>query len=109
MTTMTLSQPIQAHGETVRTLTFRTPTGADLVKCGMPFRFTQRNGETSRDIDTIATAALIARLASVPPSSVETMTARDFVEGMAIVTGFLGAVPETSLADTSTSATSSAA
>ena len=108
-TTIKLSSPVEAHGEKLSELTFRNPAGADLAKCGFPFRFSSRNGETAREIDTVAMSAMIARLTSVPPSSVDAMAASDWMEAMGVVTDFLGDSAPMSSTSTLPSAISSAA
>lgn len=73
--TVTLRQPIEAHGETIRELELREPTGADFLACGgMPFEF----GEHST-VNAKVTAAYISRLGRVPPRTVDRMSPRDIM------------------------------
>ena len=94
MTEMPLSKPIQAHGETLSALTFREPTGADLVKCGLPFSLAVDGTAAKVDFDTRAAAQWIAALAAIPPSSVAQLSFKDMAAAMMTVAGFFGeAIP----------------
>jgi hypothetical protein len=105
MITMKLRNPIQAHDKKVSEITLRKPTGNDFVKCGLPFKFSA----TGREIDTVATNALIGRLADIPTSAAGSLEASDWIDAMAIVLDFLGDTTETSYTTTSLSDTSMAA
>jgi hypothetical protein len=69
-------------------LTLRDPVGGDLAAAGYPMRFT---GKGATEIDTDATAALIARLAGVPRTAIDALPIGDWQACMQAVTGFLGA------------------
>jgi hypothetical protein len=83
--TLTLRKPIQAHGETVLVLTFREPTGKDLAACGMPGGDSMASPEFGGYV-----RMMISRLAEIPPSSVDTMSAVDWRDAMIKVMLFLG-------------------
>lgn len=74
-----LNYPIQAFGEEVRALEIkRRPTTKDLKAMD------GEKGEVAK------TAALMARLCEVPPSSIDQMDAADFARAAEVVGGFLG-------------------
>lgn len=85
-----LHRPIQAHGEEVRELALREPSGKDLRLCGMPYRVTQ--GEEVV-IDSAVMARLIVSLAAIPMSSVDQLSAGDFQEVTGVVMGFFRPAP----------------
>ncbi|WP_188260871.1 phage tail assembly protein [Azospirillum tabaci] len=87
MSTVTLKKPIQAHGEEVRTLTFREPNCEDIMVCGYPL---QMSGDGSFTPLAGVIVKYISRLAAVPPSSVKAMTAQDFNACMATIIPFFG-------------------
>lgn len=64
--------PVQAHGETVSTLTLQRPTGADLFHCGDPFADGLAQSAKVRSL-----FALISRLAGVPESTVKQLSVQD--------------------------------
>ena len=91
---ITLKKPINAHGEEVRSLDLRDPTGDDLVKSGLPFSI-EMTGKVV--VDMASVDAWISTLASIPPSSVKQLGFTDKLALMAKVIGFfLAAIPELS-------------
>lgn len=86
--TVTLSKPIQAHGETVGALTFREPNGDDIMTCGYPL---QMHADGSFVPIAGAIGKYIGRLANIPASSVKTINPRDFQACLMVVVGFFGA------------------
>ena len=90
---MKLTKPIKAHGEELADLTFREPTGNDLISCGFPFKMELSAGRSVRVVDTQAVAAYISALAGVPPSSVAQLSVIDFTRAMGEVMGFFGDSP----------------
>lgn len=78
-----LSRPIQAHGEELRELTMREPTGKDLRIVGLPY--TMKGEDISIDADRIARMAV--QLCAIPLSSVDQLSAVDF---QAVVTAIMG-------------------
>lgn len=79
--TVTLSKPIKAHGEEVSTLTFREPTPKDLMQLGFPSLIVPSadGGVSGIEVRAKVIGAYIARLAGIPPSSVEAMSVSDFI------------------------------
>lgn len=71
-----LSEPIQAHGETVQKLTFRPLKGKDI-----------RQMPASRSADALL--AMVAISAGIPPSSVDQMDGGDVTRAMEVVSDFL--------------------
>lgn len=84
MTELKLIKPIEAHDEKVEVLKFRELTGADIAKCGFPYRFEGLR----REINTDAIVAYISRLCDIPASSVGAMSPLDWTRGMGVVLGF---------------------
>jgi hypothetical protein len=84
MTSITLTKPIQAHGETVTDLAFREPNANDIIKCGFPFRVEG----SARVFDAGAISAYMADLCGIPKSSVGQMSPLDWTRGMGVVMGF---------------------
>ena len=100
---VTLSQPIKAHGRDVSELSLRPLTGRDLRICGAPYRI-GRAGEEGI-VDAQAVSAMISELAGVPISSVDQLAAVDWFACWSAIQSFL----ETSSSGTSTANTSSPA
>jgi len=86
MTTVALKKPITAHGEDVTVLTFKEPTGQEIIECGYPMRIA--DGGVIPETGSIA--KYISKLASVPPSSVRQLGPDDFNACMSAVLGFFG-------------------
>jgi hypothetical protein len=78
---ITLQKPVQAHGEEVRILKFREPTGADIERCGLPVRFIymMETGSIEVQTDGKAMTQMMSLLAAVPPSTIKMLTAQDWV------------------------------
>jgi len=74
---VTLKKPVQAHGDEVKTLTFREPTGEDIIACGYPLQMSGDGGGSFTPLPGVI-AKYIARLAGIPPSSVKALCASDF-------------------------------
>jgi len=88
-----LSQPIQAHGETVEVLKFRPPRGKDLRVAGLIFDTSADPTDPSRTLTRFnlqAVANLICTLAGIPMSSVDALSAGDFTAAMGVIAGFFG-------------------
>lgn len=108
MTKLTLTEPIQAHGKTVTELELRKPLGGDIRKCGTPTKQERTDsGTTLHHVDTEVVAKLISEIAGIPPSSVNLMSAPDFMEATGIIVGFFNQPVKTSSTDTSNSPGSS--
>ncbi len=83
--TVTLKKPIQAHGEEVTKLTFREPTGDDIMACGYPL---QMSGDGTFVPLAGAIGKYISRLGGIPASSVKALSAPDFQACMMTVIPF---------------------
>jgi hypothetical protein len=107
--TVTLVEPIQAHGETITSLKLRPPNAADAMACGMPFKMGIDPGAQSMspDLNAEAIGKLIPRLASIPPSSAASLSLTDFWACAAAIMGFMrppaASQPEHPLSSTDTS------
>jgi hypothetical protein len=66
-----LDYEIDAHGEKVKELVFREPTGADIVRHGNPIRLDLYMNEANMESQMVA-------LAAVPPSTIRQLKARDW-------------------------------
>lgn len=85
---VSLTRAIQAHGDdNVRELTLREPTGKDLRTLGLPFTISA-TGQVNPDSAVIARH--ISALAGIPPSSVDQLSAADFMTCSIAVMGFFG-------------------
>ncbi len=87
--TVPLGTPIQAHGEEVKQLTIRPPTGRGIQRCGF---IADANGR----VNTKVVGEYISELAGIPPASVNELEGEDFLAAMAAVCGFFGGFPTTS-------------
>ena len=86
MTKVVLRKPVQAHGETIDTLTFREPTGEDIIACGYPLQM----GDGAATPIAGVIAKYIGRLGGIPASSVGRLSASDFQACMAAILPFFG-------------------
>ena len=73
-----LSRPIQAHGEEVRVLRWREPTGGDIELAGNPVYLDFSGAQPTITFNEKKMAAMISLLTAIPPSSVRQMTAKDW-------------------------------
>lgn len=91
--TLKLLEPIQAHGETVATLTFRPPVGRDMRKCGQLIESMPDARDPKKVISRFSNdvaAAYISELAGIPMSSVDHLSADDFTACIRVIDGFFG-------------------
>lgn len=85
-----LSKPVLAHGEDVKAFTLREPTGADIIAVGNPVNFDPVSSPPRVQIDDARMAAMIARLAAVPPSAVAALSPKDLINlGWALASFFM--------------------
>lgn len=69
--------PAQAHGEPLKQLKFRRPTGGDIMKLGeLPIKF-DRNGAIS--INPSVMGEMMSILAAVPPSTIDRLDSEDWL------------------------------
>jgi Phage tail assembly chaperone proteins, E, or 41 or 14 len=73
-----LTTPIQAHGETVKQMKFRRPTGGDIMAmgAGYPISINWQSGEIT--VNPPVMGEMMSLLAAVPPSSIKSMDAEDW-------------------------------
>lgn len=88
MTTITLKKPIQAHGSQVSSLTFREPTGEDIMDAGYPMLVQIDGKKIQMKVDGNALGEMIARLSETPPSSIKKLHHADFNRAAGVVGGF---------------------
>ena len=90
--TIVLGKPVTAHGEEIDHITLRAPTTADLIELGQPMRLIPGDGMTDPAIDVRmnVVANYVARLATIPLSSVKAMSLSDFGKATQAVLGFFG-------------------
>lgn len=73
-----LTRPIQAAGEMIEFITLREPTTGDVIEAGNPCEFDPATTPPKVKFDERKQAAMISRLANIPPSSVQRMHPKDF-------------------------------
>jgi hypothetical protein len=83
-----LRKPVIANGETVDTLTFREPTGADIEAVGNPVNMDFSHDPPKVSFDSRAMTQMMARLALVPPSTIRKMHPRDWNSAAWNLAGF---------------------
>jgi len=71
-----LDQPVQAHGELVKELTFKRPTGNDIQEAGYPLHIDMETGDITFDEQKMG--AMMVRLGAVPPSTIKMLDAQDW-------------------------------
>ncbi len=70
---------VEAHGEQVKELVLREPTGADVIAVGNPVQFDPISDPPRILVDDKRMAAMISRLAEVPPSSVAKLKPKELI------------------------------
>jgi hypothetical protein len=79
--TFQLRKPIQnAAGEQIKELTFREPTGGDMIEAGNPVIFNAFGEETTVSFNEKKLGAMISRLSNQPPSTIKNMSPKDFID-----------------------------
>jgi Phage tail assembly chaperone proteins, E, or 41 or 14 len=73
-----LKKPVMANGEMVKKLTFREPTGNDMLALGerWPVNIDWTTGDVSPNPAVMA--VVISQLGAVPPSTVKALSGKDF-------------------------------
>ena len=88
---VTLSAPIKAHDQEISQLTLRRPTGKDVREMGYPYKL---DASQAVILQSGVIAAYVARLADIPPSSVDLLDPVDLnALGLEIVGFFLVSDP----------------
>lgn len=76
-----LTVPIKRGEDTIEVLELREPTAKDIKVLGFPITGEKR-------VDAAVVYDYIERLAAIPPSTVDQISASDFIGLMALVLGF---------------------
>jgi Phage tail assembly chaperone proteins, E, or 41 or 14 len=73
-----LTVPVQAHGEEIKKLVFRRPTGGDLMALGegWPININYQTGQITPN--PAAMGAMMSALAGVPPSTIRNISSDDW-------------------------------
>jgi hypothetical protein len=73
-----LQKPIQAHGEEVRVLRWREPTGGDIERAGNPVYLDFSGTNPTITFNEKKMATMMSLLTQMPPSSIRQLTAKDW-------------------------------
>lgn len=73
-----LVTPVQAHGEEIKQLKFRRPTGGDIMALGdgYPININWTTGQVTPNPKVMG--EIMSQLASVPPSTIRSLDAEDW-------------------------------
>jgi hypothetical protein len=73
-----LGTPVQAHGDMVKKLTFRRPTGGDVMAMegGFPVNINWQTGQVTPNAPVMG--QMMSVLATVPPSTIKALDAEDW-------------------------------
>lgn len=85
MKELELSNPVNAHGETISVLEINEPMGKDVRELGYPY---QMNQDESIKLQAHIIAKYIVRLANVPLSTVDQMSPGDLNSAGWLIAGF---------------------
>src|SRR6516165_10828861 len=85
---VTLSKSVVANGEEVMELSFREPTGGDIANVGNPVSVDFASDPPKINYDAKAMTQMLAVLATVPPSTIRQLTARDWETAALLITNF---------------------
>lgn len=77
-----LSHPVQAHGETIKKITFREPTGRDMTQ------ISDWPVHANTLPNPAAMAQVMSLLAMVPPSTISSLAGQDFTDCAFALRGF---------------------
>lgn len=91
--TVSLSRPIQAHGNTVHELTLKEPTLGDLEGVE-PFHIRAGDGGTTLIPRVGEFPAVISRLANIPLSSAKSISVADLMSIGGVIADFFGIAPQ---------------
>ena len=83
-----LEEPVQAHGEPVKVMIFRKPTGADMmtIEKGWPVDIDWPTGKVMPNPAIMA--QVMSTLAQVPPSTIKMLAGKDFTNCAFALMGF---------------------
>lgn len=88
---VTLSRAITAHGEELTELDLREPTGEEVMAIGYPYLVVIGEDDTQGiELRPKIVGRYVSKLAGIPPSSLNTLSAGDISKLTAAVMGFFG-------------------
>jgi len=85
-----LTKPITAHGAEIAELELREPTGKDVQDIGFPYLVIIADDLEAVQIQVKSVGKYVARLAGIPPSSVDQLSPADLSGLAGVVMGFFG-------------------
>lgn len=85
-----LNKAITAHDAEITELNLREPTGKDVQELGFPYLLIMQDDQEAVQIQAKVIGKYIVRLASIPPSAVDTISAADFNGLVGVMMGFFG-------------------
>lgn len=85
-----LTKPIKAHGEEVSELELKEPTGRDVQDIGFPYLILIVGDEQALQIQVKTVGKYVSKLAGIPPSSVDQLSAGDLNTLTGAVMSFFG-------------------
>jgi hypothetical protein len=74
-----LTKAIKVHGDEVKVLTFREPTGADIQYCGVPCTLDFAVDPPKVQFNAPEMSMMIGQLAGANPAAVGSMAAQDWI------------------------------
>lgn len=90
MATVKLSTPIEVAGETITELSMREPTAREMRSLGDPFTPVYGADGSTRalNFDNETVVQYLSKLCTVPPSTIDKLTAKDFLSARGELTRF---------------------
>lgn len=85
-----LTKAITAHGEEISELDLREPTGKDVQELGFPYIVLMTGDDQALQIQAKTVGKYVSRLAAVPPSTIDQLSASDLSALSGVVLGFFG-------------------
>lgn len=85
-----LTKAIKAHGEDVAELDLREPTGRDVQDIGFPYLIMMNGDDQALQIQVKTVGKYVSKLAGIPPTSVDQLSAGDLSTLTGAVMSFFG-------------------
>lgn len=85
-----LNKSIKAHGEEVTELDLKEPTGRDVQDIGFPYLIMMNGDDQALQIQVKTVGKYVSKLAGIPPSSVDQLSAGDLSTLTGAVMSFFG-------------------
>lgn len=85
-----LTKPIKAHGEEVTELELKEPTGRDVQDIGFPYLILMTGDDQALQVQVKTVGKYVSKLAGIPPSSVDQLSAGDLSTLTGAVMSFFG-------------------